>query len=269
MRHSPIKPVSSISASSDSGAIAAQLQAQAEQYANDFTQLQKSIGVGDISGSKKALAVFIKDTTAAASNGFDPVNQNSAVRQSFATVRSAVASGDISAAQTAFLELRKNLQSAAKEAAPVRAAVKTVQSAVQAGDIATAKAFASELAASGASSTNPVGSGAVLPQDIRALQQALQSGDSDSAEGALAMVQMDLNAVIQNNPQLKPGTPAQSQFAGTQGVVQSLGTLPSGTDAASAIQAYTLAIQQGIQTAKTDPASSSGYLVKAASEVYS
>ena len=271
MRHSPIQSISSVSSSSPSGAIAQQLQAQAEQYAANFTTLQKTIEAGDLSGAKKALAVFVKDTNAAAANGFDPVNQNSAVRQNFAAIKTTLASGDMTGAQSAALELKKNLQAA--QSGHVTTEVKSVKAAVASGNPAAASdslaALASDVAMNAVDSTNPMESGVTLSQDIRALQNAFQSGDPKKSQEVFDSVQSDLNMVVQNSPQLKPGTPAPSQFAQTHGVVQSLGTLPTGTDAASAIQAYTMAMQQGIQVAKTDTTATSGYLVKAPSEVQS
>ena len=95
--------VSRINATSGTMAAAAAVaQAQAVQYANHFAELHNAIDAGDLGAARKALSEFQRDSAIATANGFDPVNQTSALRREFSGIRKALLKGDIKTAQTAF-----------------------------------------------------------------------------------------------------------------------------------------------------------------------
>jgi hypothetical protein len=88
---------------------AAIAQSQAVQYANHFVELQRAIDSGDIGQAQDALLNFQRESTVAAQNGVDPINQIFSLRREFSSIQSALIKGDIRVAQSSLSNLRKEL----------------------------------------------------------------------------------------------------------------------------------------------------------------
>lgn len=183
------------------------LQVQAIQYAHHFVALQEAIRSGDRSAARSALTVFMRDSSVAAVNGFDPVTQNPSVKRDFHSVTSAVLSGNLADAQTAMTSLTSRIQggsvggNSASQTGPSSAQLESVQSAVASGDLAQAqtslRTLSIGLAMSATSDSNAVASGSQSFSDIRALQVAFQSGNISAAATALTSARTNLASVAE------------------------------------------------------------------------
>jgi hypothetical protein len=203
------------------------LQVQAIQYAHHFVALQEAVRSGDKSAARSALAVFMRDSSVAAVNGFDPVTQNPSVKRDFHSVTSAVLSGNLADAQTAMSSLTNRLQGGPGAASvggnegPSSTQLSSVQSAVASGDIAQAqaslRAFSVGLALGATSDANVVAAGSRSVSDIRALQAAFQSGDLATARTALSSAQVNLGtaaASVDSNRLVRASSSPSSSVSG-------------------------------------------------------
>lgn len=184
------------------------LQVQAIQYAHHFVALQEAVRSGDKAAARSALTVFMRDSSVAAVNGFDPVTQNPSVKRDFHSVTSAVLSGNLADAQTAMNSLTSRLQGGAvgsdtgSQTGASTTQFASVQSAVTSGDLAQAqsslRAISVGLAMSATSDSNAVSSGSQSFSDIRALQVAFESGNVSTAETALTSARTNLASIAES-----------------------------------------------------------------------
>ncbi len=178
------------------------LQVQAIQYAHHFVALQEAVRSGDKSAARSALTVFMRDSSVAAVNGFDPVTQNASVKRDFHSVTASVLTGNLADAQTAMNSLTSRLQGgsvgadAGSQTGSSSTQLASVQSAVASGNMAQAqsslRAFSVGLAMAATADSNTVASGSQSFSDIRALQAAFQTGNVSSAQTALSSAQTNL-----------------------------------------------------------------------------
>jgi len=184
------------------------LQVQAIQYAHHFVALQEAVRSGDKSAARSALTVFMRDSSVAAVNGFDPVTQNASVKRDFHSVTAAVLSGNLADAQTAMTSLTSRLQGgsvgadAGSQAGSSSSQLASVQSAVASGNMAQAqsslRAFSVGLAMAATADSNTVASGSQSFSDIRALQAAFQTGNVSTAQSALSSAQTNLASAAES-----------------------------------------------------------------------
>lgn len=227
--------VSRINATSGTMAAAAALaQAQAVQYANHFAELHNAIDSGDLGAARKALSEFQRDSTLAAANGFDPVNQTSSLRREFSSIRKALLKGDIKTAQTALSTLKKELGVAQPEAegGTAAASLDTLAAVVNAEDSLSAGrargAFGRNAALASSKNSRPLGAGGDLIRDIRSPQGAAQPGDPQKTSSTFIKIQPALTSFTQG-PQVFPTSGASASKlsvplvnTSTQAVLQGL-----------------------------------------------
>lgn len=184
------------------------LQVQAIQYAHHFVALQEAVRSGDRTAARSALTVFMRDSSVAAVNGFDPVTQNPSVKRDFHSVTAAILGGNLADAQAAMTSLTSRLQGGSvgadsgSQTGPSSTQLASVQSAVASGDVAQAQSslrtLSIGLAMSATSDSNAVASGSQSFTDIRALQVAFQSGNVSAAETALTSARTNLASVAES-----------------------------------------------------------------------
>jgi hypothetical protein len=196
------------------------MQAQAAQYSSHFAALQNASGSGDLKSAREALRDFQKDSATATVNGYDPVNQSASLRQAFASVRKALAGGDMSTAKTAMASVVQGLSATNGGSVAVKLGsdLQSLETAVKAGNLESASqalrtfgkdsalAFSKEIAA--AASATDSGSPAQVAaarmiSDIRSLQVALKSGDPRKASSTYVKLQPELKSFTQA-PQVFP-----------------------------------------------------------------
>ena len=87
-----------------------------QQTGQDFRALQNALQSGDLSSAQQAFASLQKDLQpaagAAGSSSASPWSQNNPLGKDFQALQSALQSGDLSGAQSAFASVKQDLQSA-------------------------------------------------------------------------------------------------------------------------------------------------------------
>jgi hypothetical protein len=161
----------------------------------DFASLGQALQSGDLNQAQNVFSQLQKDLQAARQAPAAPpaggdqyvpstVKQ---VQQDFAQLNSALQSGDLSGAQSAFASLQQTLQS---------------QGAATPGTAGT-------QSSSSANGTDPI------TNDFNALGQALASGNLSQAQGAFSQLQSDIQTAQQT-----AGSPGQSLTQGLQAAVK-------------------------------------------------
>jgi hypothetical protein len=203
-----IMSVSSIG--SNTGFSQIQWRSSVRQARQDFEQLFQSMQSGDLSGAQQAYlalqqlqsnntsssttassgatassSVASTASTASTSTTGSASTAGNAIAGDWSALGQALQSGDLNSAQSAFSKLEQDLQSSAQRAGHRHHhhdvdQAQSVYSAMQGGN--------ANAATGTGNSTNTVGN------DISALQKALQSGDTASAQNLLAQLQNDLQA---------------------------------------------------------------------------
>ncbi len=197
---------------SSAGLSQLQWRSTVRQARQDFEQLFQAMQSGDLSGAQQAYSAlqqlqpassasrgtFAASADATASVASTPASSTAGTSSSNGIVGNTIASdwsslgqalqsGNLSSAQSAFSQIERDLQSSAQEAGERhrRREVGQAQAAYSAMQIANATSAAGTTTGN---SANPVVS------DINALKQALQSGDTTSAQNLLTRLQSDLQA---------------------------------------------------------------------------
>ncbi|HUW36532.1 MAG TPA: hypothetical protein VMV91_04300 [Rhodocyclaceae bacterium] len=195
----------------DSGVTQSAWQPSRHRALQDFDQLFQAMQSGSLSGAQQAYAALqqLQPAVAAASSGSAAATGSVAtvaatdgnpVSSDWSSLGIALQSGSLSSAQGAFAKLQQDLEAATN---PALNQAQAVYAAMQ-GTFAQS-----------ASAESPVGT------DLSALQQALQSGNTTSAQDLLAKLEQDLQAAGQALPHRHHhhGTSAQaatSAYASSQ-----------------------------------------------------
>ncbi len=165
----------------NSGTALSAWQSTKHQTLQDFDQLFQAMQSGSLSGAQQAYALLqqLQPSTPAATTGSAAAaTATSSVATTAATgtvatdwssLGTALQSGSLSSAQSAFAKLQQDLTAAAD---PALNQAQAVYAAMQ--------------------GTTPLSGASAVSTDLSALQQALQSGNTTSAQSLLAKLEQDL-----------------------------------------------------------------------------
>ncbi len=160
----------------NSGAAPSAWQSTKHQALQDFDQLFQAVQSGSLPGAQQAYSALqqLQPTVPNVATGSAAAPASGAVATDWSALGTALQSGSLSSAQSAFAKLQQDLVAAT---APDLSQAQAVYAAMQ------GTAPASGISAASAVST-----------DLSALQQALQSGNTSSAQSLLAKLEQDLQS---------------------------------------------------------------------------
>ena len=211
------------------------------QARQDFDQLFQALQGGNLSAAQQAYSAFQQVQAGLTSSGTQAGGTTttgtatSAVASDWSTLGQALQSGSLSSAQDALAKLVQDAQStwqAQHQQEMLNA--RSVNALMQGGQGTSATSGAT-------SASSATGS---VQNDLTALSQALQSGDTTSAQNLLAQLEQDLQASGQNNGghhhhhhggfSVPTGTAAYSSTAATPAAsALTSGTTGTGTSTAA------------------------------------
>ncbi|HUY03974.1 MAG TPA: hypothetical protein VMV33_11870 [Rhodocyclaceae bacterium] len=160
----------------NSGAAVSAWQSTKHQALQDFDQLFQAMQSGSLSGAQQAYSALqqLQPSAPTATTGSAAAATTGTVATDWSSLGTALQSGSLSSAQSAFAKLQQDLVAAT---APDLNQAQAVYAAMQ------GTAPGSGISAASAVST-----------DLSALQQALQSGNTSSAQSVLAKLEQDLQS---------------------------------------------------------------------------
>jgi hypothetical protein len=200
-----------------------------KQGGQDFAELFQAMQAGSLAGAQQAFGALQQlqgtaatDTTGTASTQSSATaavagtssSGTNAIASDWTSLGQALQSGDMTSAQSAFGKLQSDLASAAESTSGAQGGHHHHH---HHGGVGKAQAVYSAMQPGNATSTTQ-GTGSAVSTDIAGLKQALQSGDTSSAQDVLARLEQDLQSSAQSMGQRHHhgGFAAQSAGAGYQ-----------------------------------------------------
>ncbi|GAB7126223.1 hypothetical protein JCM19000A_07300 [Silvimonas sp. JCM 19000] len=260
-----------------------------KQRRQNYKALETALNAGDLSGAQTAYAALqAQQSSASSGSSSSGSGSNSAQQQfqtDFAALGTALSSGDISSAQSAFATLQSDRPKGPPPGGQGGGAIQqvasdldAVQSALSSNDLSSAKTTFSTLlqdlqTAMGSSSASASASGSIssssatasgstdaIADDFTALQNALSSNDLGTAQTAFSTLMSDVASAAQTQQARPMGPPPPPPDADQDGEDDPLGddltTLANAIGSGDMSTAQTLfaQIQQGLAAGQADDA---------------
>ncbi len=207
--------VSSIALDQASGSVS--LRSSLRQAGKDFEQLFQSLQNGNLSAAQQAYASFQQVQAGLASSSTAPTGSATAasnpVTADWSSLGQALQSGSLSSAQSALGQLQQDAQAAWQSRLQQQTQnAQSVYALIQGAQGSPVTASAAAL------STNSQSTAGAVQNDLSALSQALQTGDTAGAQKLLAQLEQDLQASNQAAGQTFGGHNRHHHHHGVSGV---------------------------------------------------